>query len=113
MTTLIYHEGSSDPAMAAAQAGAASESLVERLARFFREHPDEWIDGRQISRAGYGGFRSRISDLRKLGLVIINRQSRVVLKSETRPRCRQGVSDTKRVGNRAASAYDTARRPKS
>jgi hypothetical protein len=70
-----YHGGSPVPSPLPAET-----SLVERLAAFFRAHPDRWVDGREISRvAGYGGFRSRISDLRKLGLLIVNRQSRVLV----------------------------------
>lgn len=80
MTTSIYHEGSSEPAMAAAPGGAASESLVERLARFFRAHPNEFVDGRRLaSIAGYAAWRTRVSELRRAPyfMAISNRTSRV------------------------------------
>ena len=56
-----------------------SNSLTGRLASFFREHPNCWIDGREIALiAGAYGWRSRVSDLRRapFWLQIENRQRR-------------------------------------
>jgi hypothetical protein len=57
-----------------------SSSRIERLSRFFREHPHQWFDGaREL--AAIGGryaWRSRVSDCRrKYGYDIQNRQRSV------------------------------------
>lgn len=59
-------------------------NLCDRLAAFFRRRPDEWIDGRELSRvAGSYAWRTRASDLRffPYGMVIANRV-RVVTKPD-------------------------------
>jgi hypothetical protein len=41
-------------------------SRAERLANYFRRSPGQWIDGRVLATvAGYYGWRSRISDVRR------------------------------------------------
>jgi len=54
-------------------------SLTERLAEYFKARPNEWIDGRELSRvAGTYGWRTRTSELRtQRGLTIENRQRHV------------------------------------
>lgn len=55
-------------------------SLIERLAAFFRAHPDTWIDGRDLGLvAGSYAWRTRVSNLRRppFAMVIENRQRRV------------------------------------
>jgi hypothetical protein len=43
-----------------------SRSLCESLAAYFQAHSNEWVDARQLlSIAGFAGWRTRISDLRK------------------------------------------------
>lgn len=52
---------------------------VGRLAQFFRDNPDRWIDGRRLSAiAGSYAWRTRVSDLRREPFVmtVINRQVR-------------------------------------
>lgn len=54
-------------------------SLVGRLARFFQQHPGEWVDGRALAMiAGNYAWRSRVSDLRRAPflMTICNRQIR-------------------------------------
>jgi hypothetical protein len=51
-------------------------TLTEKLAAYFQERPDTWIDGMELARvAGSYAWRSRCSDLRRApyGLVIENR----------------------------------------
>jgi len=49
-------------------------TLADRLEALFRTHAGEWLDGRLLARtAGYAGWRTRVSDLRKRGLSIENR----------------------------------------
>ena len=57
-----------------------STSLNSQLEHFFRQHPDEWIDGRKLETiAGRYAWRTRVSDLRiLLGMTIENRQRRIV-----------------------------------
>lgn len=51
------------------------QSYRDRLAAFFRDRPGEWVDGMRLAPiAGIYAWRSRCSDLRKLGMVIENRQ---------------------------------------
>lgn len=53
---------------------------VDNLAVFFRAHPCEWIDGRELGRiGGTYAWRSRVSDLRRApwSMTIENRQRRV------------------------------------
>ncbi len=53
-------------------------SLVEKLAQLFRANPERWIDGMQLADiAGRYAWRSRVSDLRKRGMVIENRERKV------------------------------------
>lgn len=61
-------------------ARAAERSLIDRLAAFFRSHPDVWIDGRELAlEGGSYAWRTRVSNLRRppYGMVIENRQRRV------------------------------------
>jgi hypothetical protein len=56
-------------------------TLTDKLERFFREHPNTWIDGKDLAgTAGTYAWRSRVSDVRKrfqaCGGDIINRQKR-------------------------------------
>jgi hypothetical protein len=56
-------------------------SKADQLAHFFREHPNEWIDGKVLaSLAGGYAWRTRVSDVRRppFSLTIENRQRRVV-----------------------------------
>lgn len=47
-------------------------SLTERLAKTFRANRRKWLTGRFVaSIGGYGGFRCRISELRKRGMRIV------------------------------------------
>lgn len=66
---------------AAAPATAPAEmSLVARLARFFRSHERQWVDGKSLaSIAGGYAWRTRCSDLRRAPffMAIENRQRRV------------------------------------
>lgn len=49
-------------------------SFVERVATLFRACPNQWLDGLEIAKVG-GAYasRTRISDCRKLGMVIENK----------------------------------------
>ncbi len=54
-----------------------AETLVERLEAYFRKRAGWWIDGRELARvAGVYGWRTRVSDLRRRGMNIENRQRR-------------------------------------
>jgi len=62
-------------------------TLTDRLERFFREHPDTWIDGKDLAgTAGTYAWRSRVSDVRRRlrpwGYTITNRQRRVRLSKD-------------------------------
>ena len=49
-------------------------SLTDKLAAYFKERPNQFIDGLELARvAGSYAWRSRCSDLRKRGMVIENR----------------------------------------
>ena len=51
-------------------------TLNDKLEHFFKASPGTWIDGRELAHvAGYAAWRTRVSDLRKRGLTIENRQS--------------------------------------
>jgi hypothetical protein len=51
-----------------------SESLTDKLAAYFAARPLTWIDGKELATvAGGYGWRTRVSDVRKSGLVIENR----------------------------------------
>tara|TARA_Y100000588_G_scaffold344850_1_gene391470 strand:- start:4179 stop:4502 length:324 start_codon:yes stop_codon:yes gene_type:complete len=52
--------------------------LRDKVARFFRDHPDCWIDAsRLLQLGGMYGWRSRVSECRtQLGMKIENRQRR-------------------------------------
>lgn len=53
-------------------------TLTDALAAHFRAHAGEWLDGMALARiAGQYAWRSRVSDLRKRGMVIENRQRHV------------------------------------
>jgi hypothetical protein len=57
-------------------------TLTDRLERFFLEHPNTWIDGKDLAgTAGTYAWRSRVSDVRKRlapwGVNLENRQRRV------------------------------------
>ncbi len=57
----------------------SEQSLTDRLEAFFRAHPLQWIDGKQLGEiAGGYGWRTRCSDLRKRGMEIRNRQRRFI-----------------------------------
>lgn len=64
-------------------------SLNDRLERFFREHPNTWIDGKDLAAvAGTYAWRSRVSNVRQRllarGRTIENRQRRVKLRGSSR-----------------------------
>lgn len=41
------------------------QSLTDRLAAYFRAHPDEWVDAHVLlGIAGFAGWRTRCSELR-------------------------------------------------
>ena len=49
-------------------------TLTDALEAYFRARPLTWIDGKQLAEvAGAYAWRSRVSDMRKRGLVIENR----------------------------------------
>lgn len=55
-------------------------TLTDRLERFFLEHPNTWIDGKDLAGiAGTYAWRSRICNVRERGLAIENRQRRIKL----------------------------------
>jgi hypothetical protein len=57
-----------------------THSKTDQLADFFRDHPNEWIDGKVLaSLAGGYAWRTRVSDVRRppYSLTIENRQRRV------------------------------------
>jgi hypothetical protein len=63
-------------------------TLTDRLERFFREHPNTWIDGKDLAgTAGTYAWRSRVSDVRKRfkaqGGDILNRQKRIYINKDT------------------------------
>lgn len=52
-----------------------SASLNDKLAAYFLARPNAWIDGKELATiAGGYGWRTRVSDLRKRGMTIENRQ---------------------------------------
>ena len=55
-----------------------TDAFRDRVARFFRAHPDCWIDAsRLLQLGGMYGWRSRVSECRtQLGMKIENRQRR-------------------------------------
>jgi hypothetical protein len=55
-------------------------SLCHRVATYFQQHPDEWIDGRTLAQiGGYAAWRTRLSELRRAPylMTIENRVSTV------------------------------------
>ena len=53
-------------------------STVDRLATFFEARPGQWIDGMALAQiAGSYAWRTRVSDLRKRGLTVENRQRKI------------------------------------
>lgn len=52
-------------------------TMADLLQALFYAGPDTWIDGRELAQhGGCYAWRSRLSDLRKRGMVIENRQRR-------------------------------------
>jgi hypothetical protein len=63
-------------------------TLTDRLERFFREHPNTWIDGKDLAgTAGTYAWRSRVSEVRQRfkmqGGDIINRQKRIRISKDS------------------------------
>lgn len=57
---------------------ADGRSLRQRVEDLFRARPGEWIDGREIARVGgFYGWRTRLSELRRRGMNIVNRERRI------------------------------------
>jgi hypothetical protein len=59
-------------------------TLTDKLERFLLEHPNTWIDGKDLAgTAGTYAWRSRVSDVRKRfrarGWDIENRQKRITI----------------------------------
>jgi hypothetical protein len=53
-------------------------AYVDVLADYFRAHPHQWVDGLTLAgMAGAYAWRSRVSDCRRRGLTIQNRQRKV------------------------------------
>ena len=55
-------------------------SRLDKVAEYFRAHPHEWINAQKVfvKMAGFGGWRTRISECRTdLGMRIDNRQRHV------------------------------------
>src|SRR3990167_430078 len=62
------------------------QSLTDRLAVYFRAHPDEWGDAHVLlGIAGFAGWRTRISELRHApyGMTIENRMRRTRVHGRT------------------------------
>ena len=62
-----------------------SATLTAKLARHFEQHPNTWLDARGLlSVAGFGGWRTRVSDLRKppYSMVIENKVSTRVIEGQ-------------------------------
>jgi hypothetical protein len=60
-------------------------TLSQRLAARFKESPNTWIDGRELTRyGGYAGYRGRLSDIRRppFSMVIENRMRRITVNGE-------------------------------
>lgn len=60
-------------------ASSSKQTMCERLAMHFKAHPDTWLDARGLlSVAGFGGWRTRISNLRypPYNMQIVNRTRR-------------------------------------
>jgi len=71
--------------VSATESSDRGASLTDRLEAFFRAHPGIWVDGRRLAEvAGCYAWRSRVSDVRRRGLRIENRQ-RVVTGGDGRP----------------------------
>jgi hypothetical protein len=52
-------------------------SRLDALASFFKARPGDWIDGRELmSVSGQYAWRTRVSELRRRGFRIVNRQRR-------------------------------------
>lgn len=53
-------------------------TYTEAVASHFRAHAGEWIDGLSLAQIGGAyAWRSRLTDVRRLGMTIENRQRRV------------------------------------
>jgi hypothetical protein len=64
-----------DPTLWDSKKPTRKQSRTTQVVAFFKARPNEWVDGLRISDfAGVYGWRSRISDARKRGLTIHNRQ---------------------------------------
>ena len=58
---------------------AERRSLCDQLEAYLKARPWKWVDGRHIATvAGSYGWRTRLSDLRKRGMTIENRQERYI-----------------------------------
>lgn len=54
------------------------DTFRDRVAEYFRAHEGEWIDGMTLAQlGGVYAWRTRISECRKLGLTIENRQRKI------------------------------------
>jgi len=59
---------------------ATKRSLCDQLEAYLRQHPNQWIDARTVLMpiGGFGGWRTRLSDLRRQrNMNIENRNRRV------------------------------------
>lgn len=57
---------------------SSPDTYRDRVADYFRSHAGQWVDGMTLSQCGgCYGWRTRISECRKLGLTIENRQRKV------------------------------------
>jgi len=53
-------------------------SLRDQTAQFFKQRPNQWIPAATLSQFGIGGWRTRVSEVRRdLGMNIENRQRRL------------------------------------
>ena len=56
----------------------SSHSFTLQVAELFKSKPGQWIDGMTLAAiGGQYAWRSRVSDCRKLGMVVQNRQRKV------------------------------------
>ena len=56
----------------------SSHSFTQAVADYLTARPGQWIDGLELAKvAGSYAWRSRVSDCRKLGMVVQNRQRKV------------------------------------
>jgi len=56
-------------------------TLNDKLEAYFKEHENEWIDGRALAEiAGFYGWRSRVSNLRRKRGMVIDNDPHVIVK---------------------------------